>query len=132
MRNAKCILGYLTVPSPHHGHIGLAPPWSKIISVHFNRETLCACAFQCFKSNTHCIGLVGLEPLLPLQTNSAGRSKPGSTKNLIKAPNLLFYSTFWGDYFLRIYISIKRYIYILFFIYIFFFIFILFYFFLWE
>ena len=24
MRNTKCILGYLTVPSPHHGHIGLA------------------------------------------------------------------------------------------------------------
>ena len=24
LRNAKCILGYLTVPSPHHGHIGLA------------------------------------------------------------------------------------------------------------
>jgi hypothetical protein len=24
MRNTICILGYLTVPSPHHGHIGLA------------------------------------------------------------------------------------------------------------
>ena len=91
--------------------VGLAPPGSKIISVHFNRETLWAWAFQCFKSNTHCIGLVGLEPLLPLQTNSAGRSKPGSTKNEIKAPNLIFYGTFWGDYFSKyIYIYIKKYI----------------------
>ena len=50
--------------------------------------------------------------------NSAGGSKPGSTKNEIKAPNLLFYSTFWGDIFyiyIYIYIKIIYYIFYIFF-----------------
>ena len=74
----------------HGGPGGASPTRSKIISVNFNRETLWACAFQFFKSNAHYIGLVGLEPLLPLQTNSVWRSKLGLTKNELKAPNLLF------------------------------------------
>ena len=49
--------------------------------------------------------------LLPLQTNSVWSSKLGLTKNLLKAPNLLFYSTFWGD---------KKKIYIYIYIYFFF------------
>ena len=49
----------------------------------------------------------------PSKRNPSEEAKLGSTKNELKAPNLLFDSTFWGD-FLYIYIIHFTYIFFLF------------------
>ena len=101
MRNAKCILGYLTVTSPHHGHIGLAasPTRKKNNLRSLQQRNTLSMRISMFpvQYTLHWAG-GGRAPLAPPDKLSRKMQARVDLK-FNKSAKLITYSTFWGDYF---------------------------------